>query len=300
MNKNETAVDKEAEFLKTVKAAKERHEQRQQKKEAQSPTRIGATFPLSTLAPPEKRLCNCGTELVPLLLPAIFGRETGYHYPQNCEACCQKLRDTENRRALRQKRREKQSAIKKELKQIPERYQNARLAHLSRAFATSLLSFEPTTGLVLTGPVGTGKTYALSALIRKLITLPNKHRDWNNELLERISWERLCIEVRATFQKESQQTEDSILRRLIRAEYLVVEDLGAGKAIDVMESDFSRRLFYVVLDSRLERCRPTFISTNKTQQTLANTFDERIASRLSMFRWVGVGGDDKRKHNALP
>ena len=58
-------------------------------------------------------------------------------------------------------------------------------------------------------------------------------------------------------------------------------------------ADNSRTIF-VLLDSRLEACRPTFISTNKSRKAMEASFDERITSRLFSFRWIGIGGEDKR------
>ena len=163
------------------------------------------------------------------------------------------------------------------------------LRGLNKEFRNRLLSFDGHIGLVLCGPAGTGKSWVMAALMRRFITSRQK--------CERIGWEVLCIKIRATYSKDSTETEDSILRRLLRPRHLFIEDIGAGKAIDVPETDFAKRILYVLIDTRLENGLPTYITTNKTREQLAATFDERIASRLSAFKWIAVGGKDKRKTN---
>jgi len=169
---------------------------------------------------------------------------------------------------------------------IPKLFANAHLRNLSAAFRVAIFSYDLKIGLVLYGPVGRGKSYALSALARHLIL--------TRKSVKRITYEMLCLQIRDTYKQGNKKTELDVIRPLIDCDYLIVEDVGSTTSIGKNESDFSLRTFYVLLDSRLEACKPTFISTNKSRQNLAASFDERIASRLSLFRWVGTGGEDKR------
>ena len=105
----------------------------------------------------------------------------------------------------------------------------------------------------------------------------------------------LCLEIRDTYKQGSSKTEMDIIRPLINCHCLIIEDVGSTTAINKTESDFSNRTFLVLIDSRLEAAKPTFISTNKSRENLMSSFDERIASRLSLFKWVGAGGLDKRQ-----
>ena len=181
--------------------------------------------------------------------------------------------------------------IRREIKvAIPMMFWVACLRGLNKEFRSRLLSFDNHIGLVLCGPAGTGKSWTMATLMRRFIASRQK--------CERIGWEILCIKIRATYSKDSTKTEDSILRRLLKPRHLFIEDIGAGKAIDAPETDFAKRILYVLIDTRLENGLPTYITTNKTREQLAATFDERIASRLSAFKWIAVGGKDKRKLNA--
>lgn len=279
-------MDKEAEFLKACEDAKKRQAAYKVSQD-KSASKIGATLNSSTLPSPKKSnaLClRCQKQI------DFITTSSGLIQPRYCNDC---VVDMEQESKARERRAWREAKVRRfhcRLGAIPERYQQARLHHLNPSFKEALITFERTTGVVVTGPVGTGKTYALAALMRYLLCTGGSDKH-----CERTSWEKLCIEIRATFNNESPLTENAILDRMLGADYLIIEDIGAGKIIDAAESDFSRRILYVVLDGRLEKCRPTFVSTNKSRETLSTTFDERIASRLSLFKWVGVGGQDKRK-----
>lgn len=139
---------------------------------------------------------------------------------------------------------------------------------------------------MLYGPVGVGKSYSLCALARYLIT--------RGRSCVRIGFEQLCLEIRDTFGNISGRSELQIVEPLINADILIIEDVGSGRSIGQVETDFSNRVFLYLLDTRLEACKPIFLSTNKTVNNLASGFDERIASRLNLLRWMAVGGRDKR------
>jgi len=80
----------------------------------------------------------------------------------------------------------------------------------------------------------------------------------------------------------------------LTCDLLVLEDLGTSKSIGVAESDFSLRTVLALIDSRIENCLPTIITTNKSIENLAASFDDRIASRLSGFKIIKIDGADKR------
>lgn len=168
---------------------------------------------------------------------------------------------------------------------IPELFRKAHLRDLSVSFRNALLDFE--TGLVLYGPTGRGKSYAFAALARSLIL--------HHKKVIRLTYEMLCLQIRDTYKQGSKLTELDVIRPLIACDYLFVEDVGSTTSIGKDESDFSNRTFYVVLDSRMEACKPTFISTNKSKANFTAGFDDRVSSRLKMFKWLLIGGEDKRK-----
>lgn len=207
---------------------------------------------------------------------------------ERCSDCADKQRTQEALQALRQARKTKAARMRQSLsKVIPPLFAGAHLRSLSKAVKEALLSFDSKIGLVLFGPVGRGKSFALCALARHFILKRKK--------VVRVTYEMLCLQIRDTYKQGSRLTELDVIRPMIDCDCLIIEDIGSTTSIGRNESDFSNRTIFVLIDSRLEACRPTFISTNKSRKNLEASFDERIASRLGLFKWIGIGGEDKRK-----
>lgn len=205
-----------------------------------------------------------------------------------CPECADKQREEHARQLQRKARMERAARMRQILSRvIPPLFAGAHLRNLSYAIKKELLSFNSKIGLVIFGPVGRGKSFALAALARHLIFKRRK--------VVRITYEMLCLQIRDTYKQGSRLTELDVIRPLIDCDCLFIEDIGSTTSIGKDESDFSNRTIFVLLDSRLEACRPTFISTNKSRKNLEASFDERIASRLGLFKWIGIGGEDKRK-----
>ena len=172
------------------------------------------------------------------------------------------------------------------LEVVPERYIKAETTHLSKALQKAIHS-DIDTGILVWGAAGVGKTYAMAALAKKQIA--------EGYIVKRIHYEVLCLRLRDTFNPKAKHTEWDIFEPLLNCDMLYIEDVGTSKDIGKQESEFSLRTFYVLLDMRLECCRPTFITTNKSVENLADSFDERIGDRLRTFKVLKLGGESKRK-----
>lgn len=246
--------------------------------ESELASKTGIRTNLSTRQSPN--LCACGNSIEPILLSGDLT-----HRPSICSVC----RERNLQQQIRADRGKKVAELNQRIASvIPPLFRDAHLRDLNYSFREHLLNFNRKTGLVLYGPVGTGKSHALCALARYLILTKNHVR--------RLSFEQLCLQVRDTF-KNNGQSELAVINPLISAEILIAEDVGASHSIGQSETEFSVRLLLHILDSRLENCKPTLISTNQNKKYLAQSFDERVASRLSTFTWLGVGGKDKRIKN---
>jgi len=79
---------------------------------------------------------------------------------------------------------------------IPALFQNARIKDFSPLFCDRLNSRKPEQGLYLWGSTGTGKSHAMSALMRQAII--------SRQSVRRTTWEKLCLEIRATFNSNMQ------------------------------------------------------------------------------------------------
>ncbi len=206
---------------------------------------------------------------------------------------CKRAKDRRRTEELRKNRKYKSELCRRKIDQtIPAYFRKAHLRHFNRNFVELLLSAADS-GVVLYGDTGRGKTYALSALARYLICHGKDYDDCY--LIKRVTYDMLCMEIRSTYAKNSTQSEYDIIQEYLKYKYLIIEDVGTSKSIGENESDFSLRTFLIILDQRIEQQKPTFISTNKSRENLEKSFGERIASRLSLFTWIGVGGQDKRR-----
>jgi len=76
---------------------------------------------------------------------------------------------------------------------------------------------------------------------------------------------------------------------LEKARYLILDDLGAGSL-----SDCERRYTLELLDTRLNKMRPTVVTSNWSLQEIAERMDDRIASRLAGFAALELAGNDRR------
>jgi DNA replication protein DnaC len=142
-------------------------------------------------------------------------------------------------------------------------------------------------GILIYGPPGVGKSYAMCALLRFYLT--------SGASVKRVSFDTLCLQIRDCFKPNSLLSEQDLIRPYQLVDKLLVEDVGTTVSIGMSESDFSLRLFLLILDYRLEHCLPTFITSNKDIDELGRSFDMRVASRLhQMCEIVPVSGRDKR------
>jgi len=145
-------------------------------------------------------------------------------------------------------------------------------------------------GLLLMGPVGTGKTHLAVAALQELISakgVPGRFADFTS----------LVLEIQMTF--DGQGSSRDILRPLIDVELLVLDELGAGKATQwVMD------LLYYLVNTRYLEGRTTIFTTNYSdfvattgQESLTDRVSARIRSRLfEMCRRVELRGGDYRRH----
>ena len=172
------------------------------------------------------------------------------------------------------------------LKQVGSLYLDAKLDDLDAEVREKLLALESGQDVFMFGPVGTGKTYAMATLIR--------HYVYEGYQVERINFDDFCTQLRSTMSPASKITEWGLIKPLKEVDRLFIDDLGLrGK----QESDFSYVTLYSVLNKRQERRLPTFICSNKSVEQLGQSFDSRIASRLSAAVSIEVTGINRRCKN---
>jgi DNA replication protein DnaC len=224
--------------------------------------------------------CDCGTKLEPIAFRWFT------YWPKMCQVCEgkeKKLRQLEQRRTER--KQYAQSMHKAIEKILPPRYRNAHLRTLSPKLREIMLALPHDKGLMLFGSTGVGKSHSMCALMRY-------YRITNKSVI-RTSYDNLCLEIRDSYKNNISESE--IIGKYQKVDKLLIEDVGTTVGTTNQESDFSLRIFLMILDYRIEYCKPVFITSNKTIDQLASSFDDRVASRIQQgCEIIAVRGYDKR------
>ena len=206
---------------------------------------------------------------------------------------------------------------------IPARYEHCTLADFATDFSGAHRSLAAArlaagrfveeyplekTGLLFTGPIGTGKTHLAVGIVQELVRgkgVPCRFCDYR-ELLK---------EIQNSYNPSVQTTELEILRPVFEAEVLVLDELGAVKPTEWVWDTVSH-----ILNSRYNEKKTTIVTTNfpnlppgemqagrgvsateaarhaARNETLGDRVTERMRSRLhEMCRVVQLEGSDFRQ-----
>jgi len=122
-------------------------------------------------------------------------------------------------------------------------------------------------GLMMSGPVGCGKSHLGIAILREIIAKGYSGLYYNSPDLLR--------DIRATYSADSGPTEDTLLEEVSEVDLLLLDDVGAEKV-----SGFVLDRFYLIVNKRYEGCKPIIVTTNLDEHELRNRLEDRIVSRL--------------------
>lgn len=136
---------------------------------------------------------------------------------------------------------------------------------------------------VLTGSWGTGKTHLGCALLRAVVE--------SGERARYVSVPDMLDAIRATYDDGSRDQSQSVMTRLVAEPLLLLDDLGAERG-----TDWTEERMRMLLDARYRAERPTLVTTNlEGPRDMAQRYGGAVASRLSEWAWVPVGGADMRQ-----
>jgi DNA replication protein DnaC len=192
---------------------------------------------------------------------------------------------------------------------IPPRYHHARLenfavtSHMDRSldeakvFAQNFVDAFPKVpyGLLFVGPAGVGKTHLASGILHELIEqrgVVGRFADYRD----------LLRAIQDSYNPVSQTSELQILRPVLDAEVLLLDELGTRRPSNWVLDTVTH-----ILNDRYSTQKLTLITTNfpdepaawSNNQTLTDRVGAYARSRLyEMCRIVPMNGDDFRRQNA--
>lgn len=159
-------------------------------------------------------------------------------------------------------------------------------------FATSLAMEYPAVdrGILLMGTVGVGKTH-LAVSILKALT----ERGFNCLFYE---FGSLLKEIQDSYNPNTFSSELSVLDPVLRAEILVLDELGASKPTDWVRDTMAH-----IINTRYNDRKLTIFTTNypderrrESEETLEDRIGTRLRSRLyEMCKTVQITGEDYRR-----
>ena len=145
-------------------------------------------------------------------------------------------------------------------------------------------------GLLLTGPVGVGKTHLAVAIMRGLIEkgVPCLFYEFGS----------LLKEIQDSYNPISKTSELKVLAPVYQAEVLVLDELGASKPTDWVKDTMMQIIGTRYNDRRLTIFTTNYLDTrrNPTDETLEDRVGARLRSRLyEMCKSVHLDGEDYRR-----
>lgn len=136
------------------------------------------------------------------------------------------------------------------------------------------------------GDTGVGKTFLSHCIAKELI-------DTAHSVIYFSAFELFDVFAKSTFEKEEEA--QNIHPYIFDCDLLIIDDLGT----ELTNSFVSTQLF-LCINERLNRKKSTIISTNLPINTFADTYSERVFSRItSNYMMMKLFGDDIRIQKKL-
>ncbi len=147
------------------------------------------------------------------------------------------------------------------------------------------VSFE---NLFLYGDTGLGKTFLSHCIARELL-------DTTHSVIYFSAFRLFELFADATFGKNSGELPEELEHHIFDCDFLIIDDLGTE-----MTNTFVSSQLFLILNERILRRKSTLISTNLALGTFADTYSERVFSRISSsYTMLKLIGDDIRLQKKL-
>lgn len=139
--------------------------------------------------------------------------------------------------------------------------------HAAQEFAQAFLAGRATEGLLISGQVGSGKTFLACAIANAVLA-------GGGEVLFLVVPDFLD-RLRATYDGRDEVTETELIEAAKQVPLLILDDLGAHQY-----TDWARQKIYSILNHRLNHLLPVVVTTNLDLDQLAEQLGQRTVSRL--------------------
>lgn len=215
---------------------------------------------------------------------AVLLRSTGE--PSGCPICARDKREAEDL----ERKRAQFSMSQRNLARIPRRFADKTFADYIVESEGQRVALEACCDyaddfsrhrrdgrcMLLLGNVGTGKTHLGAALVNFLI---------DNHMVRAIyrTVGTILGDIRETFTNQVQGAEAYIMRQLIEADLLVLDEVGATK-----KSEFELATLFSIINGRYEQGRPTVIISNLAPDELKDALGARCVDRVRENGCIGV------------
>ncbi|MDR0128655.1 ATP-binding protein [Priestia megaterium] len=229
----------------------------------------------TTTSHSKPRVCkHCGRE-VPMMEVEVFGRKRMVQPVCECEAEEKKRFEEEAEKVQRKKDINKLFSIHN----LGERFKESSIdSFMPRPGAENVYKFAKIyvnefdswgeESLILWGVPGNGKSHLAAAIANEL--------DSKGKIVVFISMPELLEKIRSTFNKESHETEDKIMKALQDCDLLIIDDIGAEKVTEWVED-----IIFRIVDGRYRKKQPILATSNLRPDLLADKIGERSYDRLT-------------------
>jgi DNA replication protein DnaC len=117
------------------------------------------------------------------------------------------------------------------------------------------------------GEPGNGKSHLATAVANELTA--------KGKRVVFISMPDLLEKIKATFNRNSTESEAEIMRGLQMCDLLVIDDIGAEKV-----SDWVQEVIFRIVDGRYKKVKPILVTSNLEPKELAERIGKRAYDRL--------------------
>lgn len=127
-------------------------------------------------------------------------------------------------------------------------------------------SFPSDKSLIMSGDVGTGKTLLASAIVDALVD------DYRCEIVKVIE---LVRSLKATWSKDSKETEEELIRYFVGLDLLILDEVGTQ-----FGSDTEKLFVFDIIDGRYQDMKQTVLISNLDIDGIKDAIGERCVDRL--------------------